>query len=115
MSAFAPIVEPSRVPWGRKAYAAYLGDHQREWERHDACHLMATAGSRSGAPSILVDQGEADDFLSEQLQPERFETACAQAGQRLILRRHAGYDHSYFFIATFIDDHIDHHAGILRP
>jgi S-formylglutathione hydrolase len=115
ISAFAPIVAPTQVPWGRKAFAAYLGDDRELWQRHDACELIRAAGDRTEARPILVDQGEADVFLAEQLQPERFEAACADVGQRLILRRHEGYDHSYFFIASFIDDHIEHHGSILKP
>ncbi|UCG73870.1 MAG: S-formylglutathione hydrolase [Chromatiales bacterium] len=115
ISAFAPIVAPTQVPWGQKAFSAYLGDDQEAWKQYDACELMRAAGDRSAAPPILVDQGLADTFLAEQLRPELFEAACAAAGQRLILRRHEGYDHSYFFMASFIDEHIEHHAGILSP
>jgi len=115
MSAFAPIVAPTDVPWGQKALTAYLGADREQWVPYDSCALMRAAGDRSDAPPILVDQGLADNFLEEQLQPERFETACADVGQRLILRRHDGYDHSYFFIASFIDEHIEHHAAILKP
>ena len=115
MSAFAPIVAPTHVPWGQKALTAYLGDDREKWAPYDSCALMRAAGDRSDAPPILVDQGLADNFLEEQLQPERFEAACADVGQRLVLRRHDGYDHSYFFIASFIDEHIEHHAAILKP
>ncbi len=115
MSAFAPIVAPTQVPWGQKALTAYLGDDKEKWAPYDACELMRAAGDRSDAPPILVDQGLADNFLAEQLQPERFEAACSDVDQRLVLRRHEGYDHSYFFIASFIDEHIEHHAAILKP
>ena len=114
MSAFAPIVAPTQVPWGQKALTAYLGEDRDAWSAYDACELMRNAGDRSDAPPILLDQGLADNFLAEQLQPERFEAACADAGQSLVLRRHEGYDHSYFFIASFIDEHVEHHAGILQ-
>lgn len=114
ISAFAPIVAPSQVPWGQKAFRAYLGEDRRTWATYDACELLGSGGDRSDAAPILVDQGKADAFLREQLQPERLQAACAEAGQRLVLRQHDGYDHSYFFIASFIDDHIGHHAAILN-
>ncbi|MBW8367550.1 MAG: S-formylglutathione hydrolase [Arenimonas sp.] len=110
VSAFAPIVAPSQVPWGQKAFSRYLGDHPRAWAEHDACELVKR---RPFAGTLLVDQGLDDKFLATQLQPERFEAACAQAGQALTLRRHAGYDHSYYFIASFIEDHLRHHAAAL--
>jgi S-formylglutathione hydrolase len=110
VSAFAPIVAPSQVLWGQKALPRYLGDDRAAWARHDACELVR----RGGFPgTILIDQGEADPFLAAQLRPELFERACAEAGQRLQLRRHAGYDHSYWFIASFADDHLRHHARAL--
>jgi len=110
VSAFAPIVAPSRVPWGQKAFARYLGDDRRAWSDYDACALV----SRQTFPgTILIDQGEADRFLEEQLRPALFEQACAEAGQSLMLRRHAGYDHSYWFVTSFIDDHLRHHARAL--
>ena len=110
VSAFAPIVAPSQVPWGRKAFARYLGEDPEAWAAHDACELVRRRADRR---PILVDQGLADRFLAEQLQPERFEAACAQAGQPLTLRRHAGHDHGYWFIATFVEDHLRHHAAHL--
>jgi S-formylglutathione hydrolase len=110
VSALAPIVAPSRVPWGEKAFPRFLGDDRERWAAHDACALVA---SRTFAGTILIDQGEADPFLKKQLRPERFETACAAAGQPLDLRRHAGYDHSYYFVASFIADHLRHHATAL--
>ncbi len=110
VSAFAPIVAPSQVPWGQKAFSRYLGDHHRAWAEHDACELVRR---RPFAGTILVDQGLDDKFLATQLQPERFEAACAEAGQSLTLRRHAGYDHGYYFIASFIEDHLRHHAAAL--
>ena len=110
LSAFAPIVASSQVPWGQKAFARYLGDNHRAWAEHDACELVRR---RPFGGTILVDQGLDDKFLATQLQPERFEAACAEAGQALTLRRHAGYDHGYYFIASFIEDHLRHHAAAL--
>ena len=112
-SAFSPIVAPAQVPWGRKAFAGYLGDDQAVWQKHDATALMAGAGDRAPYPEILIDQGRADQFLTEQLKPELFTQACKAAGQKLNLRMADGYDHSYYFIQTFIADHIRHHAAIL--
>lgn len=108
VSAFSPIVSPSRCPWGHKAFTAYLGEDQRLWADHDACALIARGESRFD--DILIDQGTADSFLADQLKPELLEAACQVAGQTLTLRRQAGYDHSYFFISTFIADHIAWHA-----
>ncbi len=113
-SAFAPIVAPSQVPWGKKAFTAYLGSDESTWLAHDACALVrADADAASNAP-ILIDQGLADNFLEEQLQPELFEAACKEAGQPLTLRAQAGYDHSYFFIQSFIEAHLDWHAQYLN-
>jgi len=109
-SAFAPICAPSQCPWGEKAFGAYLGDDAALWKENDASELLA----RSKLPyPLLVDQGEADEFLATQLLPERLQRAAEISGQQLLLRRHAGYDHSYFFIATFIEDHIRFHAAEL--
>ena len=108
-SAFAPIAAPSRCPWGKKAFGGYLGADQAAWARYDASALMAALGEAPFPGGILVDQGLADKFLAEQLYPEAFEEACAQAGQPLELRRHAGYDHGYFFIQTFVADHLRFH------
>lgn len=113
-SAFSPIVAPSQVPWGEKAFSRYLGNDQNEWQKHDASALMQTIGDRSSAPQILIDQGLSDNFLEEQLKPEIFTKACAAANQNLDLRLHDGYDHSYYFIQSFIGDHIAHHAKILK-
>jgi len=110
LSAFAPIVAPSQVPWGEKAFTGYLGPDREAWRAHDACALV---GSSGWAGPILVDQGLADPFLAKQLRPELFEAACAAAGVPLTLRRHDGYDHSYYFISTFMGDHIAHHARAL--
>ncbi|AFT86998.1 S-formylglutathione hydrolase [Paraburkholderia phenoliruptrix] len=112
VSAFAPIAAPSRCPWGEKAFSGYLGDNREAWKAYDASELVARA-SRRFEEGILVDQGLADAFLAEQLYPDVFEAACEAAGQPLTLRRHAGYDHGYYFISTFIEDHIAHHAKVL--
>jgi S-formylglutathione hydrolase len=109
-SAFAPIVAPTQVPWGTKAFTAYLGEDRTSWAQYDACELVRKQASNA---HILIDQGMADNFLAEQLKPELFEAACAEAGQKLTLRRQAGYDHSYYFISTFMDDHIAHHVKML--
>lgn len=112
VSAFAPIVGPMDVPWGQKAFGNYLGSDRTTWAKHDACALVKSG--RKHASTLLVDQGLSDKFLERELQPERFEAACNAAGQSLSLRKHAGYDHSYFFIATFVEDHLEHHARLLR-
>ena len=111
VSAFAPIVAPRRVPWGEKAFTAYLGEDRDAWRDYDASDLVKD--QPSGA-HILIDQGEADQFLDEQLKPELFAVACADSGQKLTLRRQPGYDHSYWFIASFMDDHLRHHADVLK-
>ncbi len=110
VSAFAPIVAPSQVPWGQKVFTAYLGDDRAAWAAHDAVALVATARERL---PLLVDQGEDDEFLP-QLQPELLRAACSQAGHPLTLRLWPGYDHSYYFIASFIGEHVAHHARALR-
>ncbi|MFO0682296.1 MAG: S-formylglutathione hydrolase [Sandaracinus sp.] len=110
-SALAPIVAPSEVPWGQKAFTGYLGEDRARWRAHDACALVRER-PRPGT-TFLVDQGLADKFLERELRPERFEEACAAAGQPLVLRRHPGYDHSYYFITTFVGDHLRHHAAAL--
>lgn len=110
VSAFAPISAPMEVPWGRKAFGGYLGDDKGAWVEHDACELVR----RDPYPGqILVDQGTADQFLTEQLRPELFQRACESAGQELKLRMQDGYDHSYYFIQTFAGDHLTHHASVL--
>ncbi len=111
VSAFSPIVAPSHVPWGEKAFTAYLGTDRTEWAPHDACELVTAQPSDA---QILIDQGEADNFLQKELKPELFEAACRKGGQGLSLRRHPGYDHSYWFIASFMKDHINHHARRLK-
>jgi acetyl esterase/lipase len=106
VSAFAPIAAPMRCPWGQKAFGGYLGADQAAWRAHDATELMKDAGRAPFPDGILIDQGLADKFLAEQLYPEAFEEACRAAGQPLELRRHAGYDHGYYFISTFVEDHL---------
>ncbi len=110
VSAFSPIVAPSQVPWGQKALAAYLGEDPAAWRAHDAVALIA--GARERLP-LLIDQGEADEFLP-QLRPELLRAACDAAGHPLTLRLHPGYDHGYYFIASFMAEHVAHHARALR-
>ena len=113
VSAFAPICSPTRCAWGKKALPRYLGEDQSAWKAYDAVELVTAAG-RALFPEILVDQGLADKFLHQsQLLPELLEQACAAAGQPLRLRRHAGYDHGYYFISTFVEDHLRFHAAAL--
>lgn len=110
LSAFAPICAPMHCPWGHKAFTGYLGGDMAAWKEHDATGLMSRQKTAPYPGGILIDQGLADKFLADQLHPHRFETACQQVGQPLTLRRHAGYDHGYYFIASFIDDHLRFHA-----
>ena len=110
VSAFAPIAAPMCCPWGEKAFSRYLGDEKESWSAYDASDLVRQLGYHS---SILIDQGTADKFLKEQLLPEVFEQACEAVNQPLNLRYQQGYDHSYYFIASFIQDHIRHHADLL--
>ena len=108
VSAFAPIAAPSQCPWGEKAFSGYLGDDRSAWRQYDATALME--GARAPFPNgILIDQGLGDKFLAEQLHPEAFEAACIKAGQTLELRRHTLYDHGYYFISTFVEDHLRFH------
>jgi len=111
VSAFAPIVAPGQVPWGQKALGGYLGEDRATWRRHDAVALIED-GAR--VEEILVDVGEADPFIEKELRPELLEQSCAEAGIKLTLRRQPGYDHSYYFISTFMADHIAWHAERLR-
>jgi S-formylglutathione hydrolase len=111
VSAFSPIVAPSQVPWGQKAFLNYLGDRRDAWEAYDATVLVAAEPSTA---HILIDQGTDDQFLSEQLRPDLFKQACERIGQKLTLRMQSGYDHSYFFISTFMEDHLRWHAAELR-
>lgn len=110
VSAFSPIVAPSQVPWGEKAFTAYLGPDRQAWNAWDAVELIKSAPERL---PLLVDQGEADEFLHDQLRPLLLKMACDAAGHPLTLRHHAGYDHSYYFIASLLQDHFAHHAKYL--
>jgi S-formylglutathione hydrolase len=115
VSAFAPICSPMNCPWGEKALPAYLGLNQAEWADYDATALVLglskdAADAHSG---LLVDQGVNDQFLESQLHPHLLENACSEAGLSLTLRSHAGYDHGYYFISTFMEDHLRHHAAVL--
>ncbi|WP_293714492.1 S-formylglutathione hydrolase [Stenotrophomonas sp. UBA7606] len=111
VSAFSPIVAPSQVPWGQKAFAAYLGDDRAAWKAHDATELVAQAQEKL---PLLVDQGGADEFLENQLRPQLLQAACDAVGHPLQLRMQPGYDHSYYFISSFIGEHIAHHAKAMR-
>ena len=111
VSAFSPIVAPSQAPWGEKAFTAYLGEDRAAWKSYDATALIAEAVERL---PLLVDQGDADEFLANQLKPELLQAACAEAGHPLQLRLQPGYDHSYYFIESFIGEHIAHHAVALK-
>jgi S-formylglutathione hydrolase len=111
ISAFAPITAPSQVPWGRKALTGYLGEDRAAWRKHDAVALIED-GARAAA--LLVDQGDADAFLETQLRPSLLEAACAKAGIPLTLRRQPGYDHSYYFVSSFMAQHLDWHAQRLK-
>jgi S-formylglutathione hydrolase len=111
VSAFAPIVAPSQVPWGQKALGGYLGADRAKWRKHDAVALIE---DRARLPEVLVDVGTADPFIENELRPELLEQACAEAGIALTLRRQPGYDHSYYFISTFMADHLAWHAERLR-
>jgi S-formylglutathione hydrolase len=112
VSAFSPISSPTRCPWGEKALGAYLGSDRDAWRAHDAA-LLIEAGKAAAFDDILIDQGTADQFLSEQLKPELLEEAARKAGQKLRVRRQDGYDHSYFFIASFVSEHVAFHAARL--
>ena len=111
VSALAPIAAPTHCPWGVKAFTGYLGEDRALWAAHDATELVK-AGAR--VPPLLIDQGLADKFLAEQLRPALFQAACVKAGQPLLLRKHDGYDHGYYFVASFVADHIAHHASFLN-
>ena len=113
VSAFSPICNPSAVPWGKKALGGYLGGDTEKWAEHDASALLAAGRGRGAFDDILVDQGLDDQFLSgevDQLRPDALEAAAASAGQKLTLRRHEGFDHSYFFVTSFIEEHVAFHA-----
>jgi S-formylglutathione hydrolase len=110
VSAFAPIANPSNCPWGRRAFSGYLGDDEQSWQEWDATLLIPEVRERL---PLLIDQGTADEFLDQQLAPDALVEACEKVHHHIDLRMHRGYDHSYFFIASFIDDHLDHHARAL--
>ena len=114
VSAFAPIVSPSVAPWGEKAFTAYLGDDRAVWDRHDATKLIAAGAAKGVYDDILIDQGDADSFLADQLKPELLQAAADAVGQKVALRMQPGYDHSYFFMASFIADHVAFHARRLK-
>jgi len=110
VSAFSPIVAPTQVPWGQKAFTAYLGENREAWRAYDSCELVQ---QRPSSAHILIDVGAADQFLERELQPEKFAAAAQAAGQQVTLRKQDGYDHSYYFVSTFIDDHLQWHAKAL--
>ena len=114
VSAFAPIASPTRCPWGEKAFTAYLGDDRETWAAHDAARLIEDGVGAGCYDDILIDQGDADPFLAEQLKPELLVAAGEAAGQTITLRMQPGYDHSYFFMASFIADHVAFHAERLK-
>ena len=114
VSAFAPIASPTRCAWGEKAFTAYLGDDRAEWAKHDATLLMESGAASGVYDDILVDQGDGDQFLTDQLKPELLKAAADTAGQKVTIRMQPGYDHSYFFMASFIDDHVAFHAARLK-
>ena len=114
VSALAPICAPTRCPWGEKAFTGYLGPDATAWQAHDATAILAGLPAAPFPGGILIDQGLADKFLAQQLHPHLLEATCKQIGQPLTLRRHAGYDHGYYFVSTFMADHVAHHAGQLR-
>ncbi|MEN5113685.1 S-formylglutathione hydrolase [Brevundimonas diminuta] len=114
VSAFAPISSPTRCPWGEKAFSAYLGEDRAEWAKHDAALLIEGGAAKGVFDDVLVDQGDADSFLTDQLKPELLKAAAEKAGQGLTLRMQPGYDHSYFFMASFVDDHVTFHAKRLK-
>ncbi|MBJ7319789.1 MAG: S-formylglutathione hydrolase [Brevundimonas sp.] len=114
VSAFAPICSPTRCPWGEKAFTAYLGEDRAAWDRHDAARLIEAGAAKSVYDDILIDQGDADSFLTDQLKPELLQAAADAAGQKVTIRLQPGYDHSYFFMTSFIADHIAFHAERLK-
>jgi len=113
LSAFAPIAAPTRCPWGEKAFSNYLGDDRKAWKAYDATEIVKSLRDPAARPDILIDQGLGDQFLERELNPDLFEQACRDRGLPLTLRRHEGYDHGYYFIASFMEDHLRHHARLL--
>ena len=114
ISALAPICAPMQSPWGTNAFNLYLGSDKNNWEQYDASELIKNVADASQYPEILVDQGEQDQYLKEYLRPHLLEAAAKQSGYPLKVRRHKDYDHGYYFVSTFVDDHVRHHAGLLR-
>jgi S-formylglutathione hydrolase len=114
ISAFAPITAPKQVPWGQKAFTNYLGPDRGQWDEYDSTVLISKVKDANRRPPILIDQGLADQFLEQQLHPHLFEEAAREVGYAVTLRRQPGYDHGYYFISSFIDDHLRHHARILN-
>ena len=114
VSAFAPISAPMRAPWGEKAFSRYLGADREQWKQYDASELVAGLTDARRRPPILIDQGLSDPFLEQQLYPQVFEEACRKVHYPLTLRRHTGYDHGYYFISTYMEDHLRHHARMLH-
>lgn len=110
VSAFSPIVAPMHNDWGKKAFSGYLGSNEETWKQYDTCELIKQTNSNI---PLFVDQGMKDEFLTDYLQPERLEAVCQAQNHPLTLRKHDGYDHSYYFISTFMEDHIDYHADLL--
>lgn len=110
VSAFSPICHPVNCPWGEKAFTAYLGSDKKLWEEYDACELISKLNNKEQQMPMMIDQGMSDNFLAEQLKPETLEHAAQQAQYEMLLRRHEGYDHSYYFISSFIGDHLRFHA-----
>jgi S-formylglutathione hydrolase len=114
VSAFAPIASPTRCAWGEKAFSAYLGNDPSNWVEHDATLLIESGAAKGRFDDILIDQGDADSFLVDQLKPELLQAAADSAGQRVTIRMQPGYDHSYFFMASFMADHVAFHAARLK-
>jgi len=114
VSAFAPIAAPSQCPWGQKAFSGYLGTDRAQWGNYDATQLVARLADAPRRPAILIDQGLSDQFLQTQLHPHLFEEAARKVGYPLTLRRHEGYDHGYYFISTFMEEHLRHHHRHLK-
>jgi S-formylglutathione hydrolase len=114
ISAFAPIAAPKSCPWGEKALSGYLGANRDQWSAYDATELVAQVKDAARRPAILIDQGTSDQFLEKQLHPHLFEAAARQVGYPVSVRMQAGYDHSYYFISTFMEDHLRHHARTLK-
>jgi S-formylglutathione hydrolase len=113
VSAFAPIAAPKQCPWGQKAFTGYLGADRSQWDRYDATELVTQVKDASRRPPILIDQGAADQYLQEQLHPDRFEAACRNVGYPVTVRYQEGYDHGYYFISTFMEEHLRYHAQAL--